>query len=228
MKRYCCFLLGALYLVLFVALALSLYCADFKGQTLEFLTEGTASRAEDHWISALNFDYFRTFGESEFWYKLSQVLGAVSFLIPAAFAGFGLWQLWTRKSLKKVDGDLFFLAGLYGVTAGAYLLFEQVVLNYRPVLEEGEIAASFPSSHTLLVCVFCGSATVHLGMRIRSKGLRWGMFSVLVLIPALVGLGRLLAGVHWVTDVFGGILLGGALVLFHKGLVRLFAKKGSR
>ena len=59
---------------MFVALALSLYCADFKGQTLEFLTEGTASRAEDHWISALNFDYFRTFGESEFWYKLSQLL----------------------------------------------------------------------------------------------------------------------------------------------------------
>ena len=218
---------GTVYLLLFVVLAAVLVASDFGPLTEERLMTGQEVGFEEHWLPRLNLELFKLYGESSVWYDVSEILGYVSFLFPVFFAGMGALQLWKRKSLKKVDRDLFFLAGLYGVTVAIYALFEVLALNYRPVLEDGEIAASFPSSHVFLVLVLVSSAVFHLQLRIRSKSVRRVLILLGFVVAAPVCLGRLLSGVHWFSDVFGGILISGALIFFHKALVLMFCRKGT-
>ena len=132
-------------------------------------------------------------------------------LIPLGFAaGFGLQGLaqWiTRKHLRLVDRSLWLLGGFYGVVLGVFLLFETLVINYRPVLVEGVLEASYPSSTTMLVLCVMLTARMH----IRHTAPKWcnhliGIFTVCMVI------GRLVSGVHWITDIIGGILLSGGLV----------------
>ena len=76
-------------------------------------------------------------------------------LVPAVFiAGFGLLgfvQLIKRKSIAKVDHSILVLGGFYIVVMAIYILFEFMVINYRPVLINGVLEASYPSSTTMLV-----------------------------------------------------------------------------
>lgn len=214
-KRKLCLILGAVYLALFVALAVGLVCSDFGDYTKNRFSSMPSAEC-DGFFCSLNEDLFRTFGVSQFWYNLSEILGFAAFLLPLAFAGLGLVQLCKGRSLKKVDKDLYLLAGLYVVTGIFYVLFEKIVINYRPILTEEGLEASFPSTHTLLVCVILGSASFFLQRRLRNRWLRRGINGVCFLWMVAVSVGRLLAGVHWFTDVLGGVLLGGALVFFFK------------
>ena len=88
------------------------------------------------------------------------------------------------------------------------------------VLEDGELAASFPSSHTLLAICLFGIAAHQLYLRIRSHLWRWIAAGACAALAAVTVIGRLLSGVHWLTDILGGILLGGAILLAY-----LFAVK---
>ena len=132
-------------------------------------------------------------------------------LIPLGFAaGFGLQGLaqWiTRKHLGLVDRSLWLLGGFYGVVLGVFLLFETVVINYRPVLVESVLEASYPSSTTMLVLCVMLTARMH----IRHTVPKWCNHLIGIFTACMV-LGRLVSGVHWVTDIIGGILLSGGLV----------------
>lgn len=140
-------------------------------------------------------------------------------LIPAAFAvGFaalGLAQWIGRKHLRRVDRNILVLGAFYGAVLTVYLLFERWVINYRPVLIDGMLEASYPSSTTMLVLTVMTTAILQLRGRIKRAGLRravlWGVGVFTLLMVA----GRLISGVHWVTDIVGGMLLSGALVLLY-------------
>lgn len=219
-KRYLIF--GAVFLALFLALTVGLVCSGFGDYTRARLTTSGWLAQQDGVFCELNEEMLQSFGSNPFWYDLSEILGLVCFVFPLAFAGLGLFQLCKRKSLKKVDADLYFLAGLYAVTGMFYLLFEKVVINYRPVLMDGVLEASYPSSHTLLVCVIVGSAVFFLKCRLRNRWLRLGISVIGFVLIFAVSLGRLFAGVHWSTDVLGGVLLADGLVFLYKGFVLLF------
>lgn len=155
-----------------------------------------------------------TLGESDTWYKISELFGYLSIASAGIFVILGAWQMISRKSLLKVDKRLYALAGLYAVTVFFYAFFEVVVINYRPIIEAGaeHVEASFPSSHTMLTCVIMGSAFVMIGAYIKNRGLCFALKGLAVAVATVTVVGRLLSGVHWFTDIIGGVLISLALV----------------
>lgn len=167
-------------------------------------------------LSHLNLAFFNAThknGEiSQGWYKLTQFLGYLALIEAAGFAVYGVAQLIRRKSLKKIDKDLFVLAATYLLLAIFYAAFEKIVINYRPVLENGEIAASYPSSHTMLTLTIAGSGIFMLRGRISCKPALISAETLSVAVMLVMVVGRALSGVHYLTDIFGGVLLSSAIV----------------
>lgn len=146
-------------------------------------------------------------------YTVTGVIGYLTFAAPAFFVGLGVYQLIRRRSFRRVDADLYLLGGVYLLTGVCYVLFEKVIINYRPVLLGEAPEASFPSSHTVLAVVLLGTAMAEIAYRVRVKWLLVAGESLCgALLLALV-CGRFFSGVHWLTDILGGLLLGGALLL---------------
>jgi undecaprenyl-diphosphatase len=176
-------------------------------------------------LSKLNVGIHEMFGEHLSWYTFTNVLGILAILVACCFAVIGGVQLIYRRSLMKVDKEILLLGCLYIVTLALYVFFEKVIVNYRPMLMPGGEGpeASFPSSHTMLVCVIMGS-----GLRLlkkytkKNQTLQLVLTVVFCLILALTVAGRLLSGVHWFTDVLGGLLLSAALLNGYEGLLKLW------
>ena len=83
-------------------------------------------------------------------YTITDWLGLVPIGTALGFAVLGLVQLIQRKALRKVDRSILALGGFYLAVMAFYVLFEKAVVNYRPVLIEGVLEASYPSSTTML------------------------------------------------------------------------------
>jgi len=158
-------------------------------------------------------------------YTVTDWLGLVPVGIAAGFALIGLVQWIRRKHLLKVDADLLLLGGFYTVVAAVYIFFEIVVINCRPILIGGVLEASYPSSTTLLVLCVMPTAAILFLPRIKRKWLSGGIVTFCMLFAAAMTLFRLISGVHWLTDIIGGILLSGGLVLLFCALCGAVAKK---
>ena len=154
-------------------------------------------------------------------YTITDWLGLVPLFVCMGFGILGLVQWIKRKSICKVDHDILILGGFYMITIAAYLLFESVVINYRPVLIGGILEASYPSSTTMLVMCVMPTAVMQFNSRIRNKLLRNIVAATLVAFIAFIAIGRLLSGVHWLTDIVGGALLSTGLVMMYRSLVDL-------
>ena len=154
-------------------------------------------------------------------YNITDWLGLVPIFVCMGFGILGLVQWIKRKSICKVDHDILILGGFYIITIAAYLLFESVVINYRPELINGYLEASYPSSTTLLVMCVMPTAVMQFNSRIRNKLLRNIVAATLVAFIAFMAIGRLLSGVHWLTDIVGGALLSTGLVLMYCAIVDL-------
>ena len=149
-----------------------------------------------------------------FWlYDLTDWLSILPLLVIFGFAVLGLLQLIKRKSLFKVDFSILALGGFYIVVLTLYLLFEEVVVNFRPVLIEGVLEASYPSSTTLLTLCVMSTAIIQLFERIKPLPLKWCVALLLGAFTLFMVIGRLLSGVHWFSDIVGGLLLSAGLVL---------------
>lgn len=147
---------------------------------------------------------------NETWYKISSYVGIFSLAVAGCMGIFGLVQLIKRKSLFKVDRCIIALGVLYCITFAVYLFFEVVVINYRPVImpDETEAAASFPSSHTLLTIVIMGSIMLMIKNYIKNTTLRYSIRFFCVIVMVTMVLARFICGVHWFSDIIGGILIG--------------------
>ena len=152
-------------------------------------------------------------------YTITDWLGLVPVAFGFGFAVLGLVQWIKRKSILKVDCSILILGGFYIVTLAAYLFFESYVVNYRPVLIEGYLEASYPSSTTLLVLCVMPTAMMQLRDRIQQPMLRKCVSIVITAFMAFMVFGRLISGVHWLTDIIGGILLSAGLVMIYDSLV---------
>ena len=151
---------------------------------------------------------------------LSDLLFYASFAWVGVFAVIGLCQWIKRKSLKKVDTELYALACFYGVMAGVYVFFEKVIINYRPVLEDGNTfpEASFPSSHAMLAIALYVSAAVLLGKYIKDKKICNIVRIVLTLLAVLTVIFRMFSGMHWFTDILAGVSISLCLVFLYQGI----------
>ena len=148
-------------------------------------------------------------------YNLTDWLGFVPIFVCMGFGILGLMQWIKRKKLAKVDSSLLVLGGFYIAVMAVYFFFETVVINYRPVLIGGYLEVSYPSSTTLLVMCVMPTAMMQWGARIKSKILRRCLLLITALFIAFMVIGRLISGVHWLTDIIGGALISSALVMIY-------------
>ena len=158
-------------------------------------------------------------------YTVTDWLGLVPVAFCLGFATLGLVQLIKRKGLFKVDKDILVLGIYYTVVIAVYVLFEEVVINYRPVLIDGYLEVSYPSSTTLLVCCIMPTALVQLNARIKNKLLRLITTALITVFTVFMVVGRLISGVHWLSDIIGGALLSASLVCLYCLFYRLLNKR---
>ena len=157
-------------------------------------------------------------GVNWLFYTVTDWLGIVPIAVALGFAGLGLLQLIKRKSLWKVDHSILALGVFYIVVMAAYIFFEVVVINYRPTLIDGYLEASYPSSTTMLVMCVMPTSAMQLNMRIGSTFLKRGTIIAITTFTAFMVIGRLLSGVHWITDIIGGMLLSAGFVTMYDAL----------
>ena len=167
---------------------------------------------------------FHNFTGVHMWlYTVTDWLGLVPIGFSCAFAVLGLCQWIRRKNILRVDFSILALGVFYLITFAAYLLFEMYPINYRPVLINGYLEASYPSSTTLLVMCIMPTAIMQFNFRMKNKAFKTAINSILAVFSAFMVIGRLLAGVHWLTDIIGSALFSIGIVLLYKFLISLMS-----
>ncbi len=154
-------------------------------------------------------------------YTLTDWLGLVPFVFVISFGILGLIQWIKRKHILKVDSNILVLGGFYIVVMAIYVFFEFFVVNYRPVLINGYLEASYPSSTTTLVICVMSTALIQFNICIKNNVLKKSVAFVIIAFVVFMVLGRLISGVHWVTDIIGGALISASLVQIYKGIIEI-------
>ena len=157
-------------------------------------------------------------------YTITDWLGLVPLMFVMGFGTLGLIQWIKRKHLLKVDYSILVLGGFYIVVMAAYVLFEVLVINYRPVLINGILEASYPSSTTMLVMCVMPTAIMQFDTRIKNDVLKRCVTYAITAFIVFMVIGRLVSGVHWFTDIIGGALFSTGLVLMHRAIIGLEVK----
>ena len=211
MKKY---LNSILYGLLFIFFSLLVRVID---------VQPVGPEASNIGFAGLNTAVHEFFGMHLFWYKLTQLLGVAAIAVAGLFAVVGFIQLIQRKNLLKVDKKILMLGVIYILVILLYALFEKVPFNYRPVIldpAEG-LEPSYPSTHTMLILTIFGTAVAVLGDYIKNAKLVLLLKIVCLVIMALTIVGRLVCGVHWFTDIAGGVIIS----LFFINLFRDLTKE---
>ena len=162
-------------------------------------------------FAAVNKWFYKLTGVHMTVYTITDWLGLVPICICGFFGIVGLRQLIRRKSIFKVDADIILVGIYYVVVIFAYLVFEMVPINYRPILIDGFMEASYPSSTTLLVLSVMPSLKYQMARRSENVALRNTVNVFAIAFSAFMMIGRLLSGVHWCTDIIGSVLLSAGL-----------------
>lgn len=210
------FIVTGLFLLLFIALTVALGHVDVQPIGPDGSTVGFASL--NGWVS-------EALGVNMLLYTITDLLGLVVILYAFCFAVLGIVQLFTRKSIKRVDYSILVLGGFYLLVIVAFAFFEFNVINYRPTLIEGRLEASFPSSTTMLVMCIIPTAIMQFNRLIKTKKARItvNMFTAALGLVSVIG--RIFSGVHWITDILGGFLLSLTLVTLYYSVNKLIESK---
>ena len=163
-------------------------------------------------FATINQFVFEKIGVNMIWYHITDLLGLVPIFIAISYAIIGLVQLIKRKSLFKVDKEIIILGLFYFIVISLYIFFEKFIVNYRPILMNGFIEASYPSSHTLMTICLCGSSII-VNKKLFNNELANLVNVLSFFIIWVTVIGRLISGVHWFSDIVGGILISSALLM---------------
>jgi membrane-associated phospholipid phosphatase len=115
-----------------------------------------------------------------------------------------VWRRWREPMLVAVA-----VTGEVGI----FLLVTMLVDRERPPvkqLDDAPPTSSFPSGHTAAAIGLYGALAVLANARARSALVRGLFLTIAVVVPLLVAASRLYRGMHYLTDVLGGVLLGTA------------------
>ena len=158
-------------------------------------------------------------------YTITDWMGLVPVIICLSFAGIGLVQLMKRRSLFRVDADIMILGVYFVIVFLAYAIFERIPINYRPILIEGRMEVSYPSSTTLLVLSVMPALIEQIQRRLSDVTAKRIITIAAIAFSVFMVTGRLVSGVHWFTDIVGGVLLSAGLFQLYKAAVMLALKE---
>jgi len=176
-------------------------------------------------LAAMNQAFHEYTGLRMSLYRITDWLSLVPIAFAACFAFLGMMQWVKRKHLLKVDQSILVLGGFYLLVAAAYVFFEIVAVNDRPVLIDGVLEASYPSSTTMLVICVMTTAILQLHSCIRHRWLKRCTVTAIIAFMTFMVIGRLISGVHWLSDVIGGAMLSATLVMIYQWVLGLVAKQ---
>lgn len=162
-------------------------------------------------FSSINAFFQNLIGSHMTIYKLTEILGIIPLLIAISYALVGAFELFKRKSFTKVDYEIYALGILYIIVLGLYIFFEKCIINYRPILIDGVLEASYPSSHTLVAICICGSSII-VNKKIFKNKISQIENKISIFLMITIVLGRFASGVHWFSDILGGIIISIALL----------------
>ena len=160
-------------------------------------------------------------------YIITDWLGLIPLFVCMIFGGIGFVQLVKRRSLFKVDYDIIFLGIHYVIVILGYLIFEMIPINYRPILIEGFMEPSYPSSTTLLVLSVMPTLVFQVNSRIKNTVVKKTISILTIIFSAFMVTGRLVSGVHWFTDIVGSVMFSAGLFCIYKAVVLLCHKEES-
>ena len=174
-------------------------------------------------FATLNQFVFKTTGVNMIWYHITEWLGLVPVFMAIVYGIIGFIQLIKRKSLFKVDKEIMILGLFYIIVIFLYIFFEKVIVNYRPILMNGFLEASYPSSHTLMAICLCGSSIIVNKKLFNNKITKFiDGLSVVIIFTTVIG--RLISGVHWFTDIIGGMIISIALLMMLYSVIDIIKK----
>jgi undecaprenyl-diphosphatase len=208
MKKYCSAIFWGICFIIFTVLV---KFVDVQPVGTEASLIGFAN---------LNTAVFQLLGTNDFCYRLTQCLGIVAIATAARYAIDGFIQLIKRKSLFKVDREIIMVGIIYAIVIILYVLFEKLAINYRPVVLEDGLEASYPSTHTMLILTILGTVLPLAGRYISNPKIALLAKLLCIVIMWLTVVCRLLSGVHWFTDIIGGVLISLCLISLFKSLLR--------
>lgn len=180
-------------------------------------------KGTDVGVAAFNCWFHKFTGVHMGLYTITDWLGLVPVFVCIVFGGIGLWQLIKRKNLFKVDTDLIYLGIYYVIVIFGYLFFEMCPINYRPILIEGILEASYPSSTTLLVLCVMPTLVLQANRRIENRYLKRIIYAFTIVFSVFMVIGRLVSGVHWFTDIMGAVFLSAGLFYLYKAVVLILS-----
>ena len=154
-------------------------------------------------------------------YTITDWLGLVPICFIMGFGVLGLCEWIKRKKLFKVDYNILVLGGFYIIVMIIYIFFEMFVVNYRPILINGYLEASYPSSTTMLVMCVMPTAIIQFNARIKNNRFKKYVNILITAFIAFMVIARLLSGVHWFSDIVGGRLLSCGLVTEYYSLQKV-------
>lgn len=172
-------------------------------------------------FSTMNEFFHNLTGTNMTLYYITDWLGLVPVAIMLSFAILGLCQWISRRSLCKVDYSVFVLGGFYIAVIAVYIFFEMFAVNYRPVLINGHLEVSYPSSTTMLVMCVMPTAIMQFNSRIKSSALRRFLSVIITAFMIFMVAARMISGVHWLSDIIGGMLISAGLVLMYRFVSRI-------
>jgi len=207
-KRFLWF--GIAFIVVFVFWTLLIQAVDVQPRGVN----GT-----DIGFATVNSWFHKLTGVHMTVYVLTDWLGLVPVFVCILFGCIGFVQLVKRRSLVKVDYDILLLGIYYIVVIAGYLIFEVIPINYRPILIEGRMEASYPSSTTLLVLSVMPTLIFQVNRRVENESVKRVISIITMLFTVFMVIGRLICGVHWLSDIVGSVLLSVGLFWTYKGIV---------
>lgn len=171
-------------------------------------------------FATVNVFVHNLFGQNKVYDRISDFLAVLSLFAACSFAIIGAYQFLQKKSILKVDSSIILLGVTYVFVILIYVLFEKLVINFRPVLEKGVLEASYPSTHTMMILIILGTARTTMERIIHNELVLKGLRIVLAVLMVLAVAFRIMSGVHWFTDILGALFISAAVIQLYNSLYK--------
>ena len=166
-------------------------------------------------LATVNVWFSELIGSNMMLYKITDFVSILPILTALVFAGVGVYQWATRKELSKVDKSIWILGCFYIALFAIYMIFNFVVINSRPVLIDGYLEPSYPSSTTLLSITFMLFAIYQSNRLLSNQKLKTSIEIGSWVLMLFLVIGRIISGVHWLSDILASIILSIAIVYLY-------------